>query len=376
MRAGGKCWTECEYVTEIRRQRYYVVSRYIEWWRVNTTLKEYYEVVTGPVTSHVGTGIAVATASQGGRNVMQAMGRETVRALIGSTFPEAVPTLGAAAPGAITASTAIGAVGLGLTIYVSATYLMRNWVEDAVEISHGWELVPEQSGYGDIEEPPVRRSTPFWKRCSEIRDCPEPQEPPKPTEPQEPRGVLPGGGTTPRTPTPGGTSSPPRPGWPVAREQPVAATQTATASATATVTATATPSATATAVATPTPALVTGGYRGSVTVASDPAGHRCCVTPSDRWDVLQVRNTQTGAITITLSNVLPGITLTGPVPGVAQPFTASGAGTVAGFPNTSVAFTGTATAEAGVNGTLTVGANGTLPQGQAISFSASLQRAP
>lgn len=348
--------------------------------------------MTGPVTSHAGAGIAIATASQGGRNIMQTMGRETVRGLIGSTFPEAVPTLGAAAPGAITASTAIGAVGLGVTIFVSTTYLVRGWIEDAVEITHGWELVPEQSGYGDPDEPPTR-SDPFWRRCSEVRDCPEQQGPPAP------QNVLPGGGAVPGIPAPGGTGTS-RAGagqglrglgrwtwllgglllllavalmaWPGGGSEPAVVGQPpVTASPAATTTATA-----ATPTATATPGIVTGGYRGAVTVANDPAGHRCCVAPSDRWEVLQVRNTQTGAITITLSNVLPGVTLTGPVPGVGQQFTASGTGTVAGYPNTLVAFTGTASAEAGVNGTLTVGANGSLPQGQAITFTAALKRVP
>ncbi|HEY4669171.1 MAG TPA: hypothetical protein VIH05_05285, partial [Tepidiformaceae bacterium] len=38
MEEGGKCWTECEYVTRTYLQRYYVVSRRIEWWRVNVAM--------------------------------------------------------------------------------------------------------------------------------------------------------------------------------------------------------------------------------------------------------------------------------------------------------------------------------------------------
>lgn len=387
--AAGKCWTECEYIPRTTLQRYYVVSRHVEWWRVNTTLEGYYNWVTGAVPGVGGMGITAATANQGGRNIMQVAARETVKGLIGSTFPEAVPTLGAAAPGAITASTALVAVGVGVTFFVGSTYLVRGWIEDAVMISSTWELDVERSGFGPPEQP--TEGTPYWRTCSEVRDCPDSK-----TDKTEGHGMVPGTGLQ-----PGGKSSPAavafhRWGWPLGGllllvlffatraviggdgDQPVPLVATAVGSETLSSTPTATNStvpATATApTVAPTLGVVTGKYAGTVTVTTDPAGHRCCVIPSNEWDVLQVRNTQTQAIAITLSSVLPGITLTGSVPSIGQQFTASGSGTVAGYAGVSAEFTGVATAEGGVNGSLLVGANGALPQRAPITFTVTLQR--
>lgn len=136
-----------------------------------------------------------------------------------------------------------------------------------------------------------------------------------------------------------------------------------------------TESSTATTVAA-APGTVSGTYAGTVTVAGDPAGHACCVKPTTTWEILQVRDTATGAITITLSDVVEGIDLTGPLADTGERFTATGSGTVAGYPNTDVSFTGTVSPEDGIDGTLAVGRNGTLPQGEPIAFTVDMARQP
>lgn len=133
------------------------------------------------------------------------------------------------------------------------------------------------------------------------------------------------------------------------------------------------PTSTPTPSATPT-LKVSGPYGGTVRVESDPAGHKCCVKPATKWDVLQVRDTSTGMITITLNDVVEGIDLTGPLARTGERFNADGKGTVAGRPNTEVAFAGTVSPEDGLRGTLTVGANGTLPTGQPITFTVDMTK--
>ncbi len=120
--------------------------------------------------------------------------------------------------------------------------------------------------------------------------------------------------------------------------------------------------------------LVTGTYTGVVTVAADPAGHDCCVAPNTTWQVLQTRNTASGAITLTLGEIFPGVSATGEIAAIGAPVDLATTATIANCPGTEVRFQGTVTAEGGVVGTLTVGANGTLPTGQAIVFSVDLRQ--
>ena len=124
----------------------------------------------------------------------------------------------------------------------------------------------------------------------------------------------------------------------------------------------------------PTAPKVSGAYAGTVAVATDPAGHKCCVKPATRWDVLQRRNTTTGEITITITNVLPGIVLEAPLAATGAPFRATATGTVAGFKNVEVGFEGTVTPQGGVHGKLVVGRNQALPQGQAIYFTVDMSK--
>jgi len=124
------------------------------------------------------------------------------------------------------------------------------------------------------------------------------------------------------------------------------------------------------------PQLVSGSYAGAVKVApgKDPAGHACCVKPTMRWDVRQTRDTSTGAITIALADVVDGVDLSGPLAATGSQFSATGSGTVAGYPNTSVEFDGTATPDQGLHGMLVVGATGTLPTGQSVTFQVDMQK--
>ena len=376
MEEGGKCWTECEYVTRTYLQRYYVVSRRIEWWRVNVAMRDYYDFVTGPVTGLTGMGVGVATASAGGRTVMQGMARETVKAMVGRSIPALVPTLQTAA-NTISVSSGLGAVGLGITIFVGVSYLSRGWFADAVLVSRGSELDPERSGYGPMEEP--TDSEPYWQICGQVRNCGEEGE-------DGEVGSVPG-----TTPVPAGGLTLPAGGclWGIIAAGLLAiaalgiflltrgddgGTLIAVAGATPGATATPTEAPTAAPSPTPTPGIVTGDYSGEVTVAEDPAGHRCCVEPSTAWEVRQVRNTQTNEVAITLFNVVENVSLQGRVPVIGQEFTATGSGTVAGYSNVEVSFTGTASAETGINGVLTVGGNGALPQGQPIVFDVAMQK--
>ena len=134
----------------------------------------------------------------------------------------------------------------------------------------------------------------------------------------------------------------------------------------------------------PTPAgpLLSGTYTGSVPVSDDPAGHRQFVGMPDQLTlaVSVSRNTQTGVITIRLTGDPPWVNLTGtaqfgPAFGATGgDFTATGAGTVAGFANVAVSFTGSVTADGGLKGVLTLGTNGALPTGRAISYAPSLTK--
>lgn len=123
------------------------------------------------------------------------------------------------------------------------------------------------------------------------------------------------------------------------------------------------------------PPLVSGRYAGTVRVRDDPAGHACCVHPASAWEVLQTRDTRSGAISIKLGGVVEGIELSAPLEGTGVPFTATGTGTVAGRAGTEVSFTGTVTPQGGVHGVLTVGGNRTLPTGQAITFTVDMAKA-
>lgn len=416
VKQGDKCWTECEYTTRHWIIRRFVVSRWIEWWRVNTALKSYYDFVTGEnigvpagVVGVAGTAMGVAESGAAATGVATA-GTATYGAVAGTTITlstgaavtttvtstgvttvSAGTTLAAGA-GSVTAAGAVGAAGLGITIFVSLTYLMRHWVEDAVLISGTWELVRVEFSDEEIEREDYET---VWRICGEIRDCPDPPvdppvdppPPPPPSPPPPPPPVDDGPKVDPVTPKQPWEQVPCLfwplilvfifilvVGWWVFIRDDGGSTATTPTEVPAAATSVTSPVAAASPSA--TPGLVTGNYTGTVTVKDDPAGHNQFITVAKTWNVQQVRNTQTNAITIALSNLLPGVQLTGPVPVSGQEFTATGFGTVAGNVSVKVDFTGSVSAEAGLSGVLAVGTNGSLPQGKAITYNVKMTKQP
>jgi hypothetical protein len=162
---------------------------------------------------------------------------------------------------------------------------------------------------------------------------------------------------------------------PASTAPPVATTVVTETTTNVAVTTTSSTTTTTSSVTTTTvPRRVSGTYTGSVTVADDPAGHACCVDPNTTWEVLQTRNTETGVITLTLTGVFDDVVLVATIPGTGAPVDMATTATIAGFPGTEVRFQGTVTPDGGVVGTLTVGGNGTLPTGRAITFAVDLSQ--
>jgi len=133
------------------------------------------------------------------------------------------------------------------------------------------------------------------------------------------------------------------------------------------------PTTTPTPTPTPTPTQKPwmGGLFSLVTsVLSDPAGHRPYV---NLFNTINATVDVVGDPTITVSGNGNWVT----VNGLVQPdgsFTATGRGTVAGYPNVSVVFKGTWTQYGGFSGQYTMGAGGELPTGQAITYSVTATR--
>lgn len=114
---------------------------------------------------------------------------------------------------------------------------------------------------------------------------------------------------------------------------------------------------------------ISGVYRGAVTVIGDPGKHED-VVPARTWTVLQPR----GSTDVELSDIFVRLVLKGSIEAPGKSFVASGTGVVASRPGVFVSFSGTVTARDGVKGTLTVGGNKTLADGQTISFSVDLRK--
>jgi hypothetical protein len=180
----GKCWTECRVIERTYETPYFMVTQYVERWRINRSLKSWYETVTGEAQTMGSTGVTIATTVVGKKTIAEHAAK--------SVFVNATAKLMGKQAATQVAKTAVGemvglgagagaAIGLGVTLFVATSYLMRHFVQDAVRISASWELVSGLSDYGD--EKLVKQTTAFWKRCGEIRDClaPEPKTPEKPT---------------------------------------------------------------------------------------------------------------------------------------------------------------------------------------------------
>jgi hypothetical protein len=110
-----------------------------------------------------------------------------------------------------------------------------------------------------------------------------------------------------------------------------------------------------------------GDYNVNISVKSDPAGHAPFIGQMPNKLKASISGSQ---ITITGSGAW--VTVSGTLNSDGS-FTAIGTGTVADFPNVSVRFVGTITAQ-GLNGDYTVGANGELPTGKPITYSINGQK--
>jgi hypothetical protein len=125
---------------------------------------------------------------------------------------------------------------------------------------------------------------------------------------------------------------------------------------------------------TATPVQASGDAVVKLTVVYDDAGHKIFVALEDTSNVGTEIAEGMAALTFKSANGATEITLSGPIDenGNAD---LSGSGLVAGFPDVSGTFVGTVeVAPDGsivVNGELTLGANGELPQGEPIIYEAS-----
>lgn len=104
-----------------------------------------------------------------------------------------------------------------------------------------------------------------------------------------------------------------------------------------------------------------GIYEVAIEVESDPGGHSEFI-----GDFPPTVEVAIAGHDITVTGVAPWVGVTGAIADDGG-FTCSGSGTVAGFPDVSVTFEGTA-APTGLTGTLTIGAGGELPGGEAAVY--------
>jgi hypothetical protein len=123
--------------------------------------------------------------------------------------------------------------------------------------------------------------------------------------------------------------------------------------------------------------ILSGGYLETVQVKKDvPGSAKFINMPGQiKLDILIQRDVTTGKITISMTGPFPWISLDGTAQ-FGQSFTvsggdfeASGEGTVAGYPNVKVDFTGSVIARTGLQGDLSMGTNGALPTGQPTTYS-------
>ncbi len=150
-----------------------------------------------------------------------------------------------------------------------------------------------------------------------------------------------------------------------------AAGPTSTAEPTSTAAPAAEPTATAapTAVPTPAPVSLSGTYPSLIFVSLDPAKHDDFILLPSHL-ALEVVQSQ-----LTIRGPDPWVEVTGTVADGGGSFTATGRGTVAGFPYIAVTFEGTLTSD-GLAGDYTMGAEGGLPTGQAIIYRVEGERTP
>jgi hypothetical protein len=123
--------------------------------------------------------------------------------------------------------------------------------------------------------------------------------------------------------------------------------------------------------------ILSGDYQENVQIKQDGAGHGPFVGMPEqiKLNLLVDRDLTTGLITITMTGPPPWVALSGSAqfgPSFTVSggnFDASGEGTVAGRSAVKVDFSGSVIAGTGLQGDLSMGTNGALPTGQAITYS-------
>lgn len=125
---------------------------------------------------------------------------------------------------------------------------------------------------------------------------------------------------------------------------------------------------------TATPAPVSGNANVNLTITYDAAGHATFVKLGESTTVVVEQSNGIVQLTFSSPDGVTQISLSGPIDedGAAD---LTGTGTVAGFPSVSGTFVGTVEAAAEgtilINGELTLGGNGELPQGEPIIYNLS-----
>ena len=153
--------------------------------------------------------------------------------------------------------------------------------------------------------------------------------------------------------------------------QPTTPTNTASTTTSTSTSTTTSVTTTTTSTTTSVPATATGVWvPTSCTVMLDPRGHDVFIAMCSQLNSFQLTQ---GSITIV--HPAPFVNITGDFDPVSGNFTATGRGTVAGFPNVGVRGEGTiniSTGQARMN--YTMGTGGELPGGQAITYAIQMQK--
>lgn len=111
-----------------------------------------------------------------------------------------------------------------------------------------------------------------------------------------------------------------------------------------------------------------GSYEGSMGVSKDPSNHQSF----GRWPVALDPEVVVEGDSITIS-IIPGWTFRGTISEGGQ-FEAAASGTYAGYSDINATFNGTLTPIGILNGEVSVGVDGRLPGGQAVSYRVDAQR--
>ena len=217
----GKCWTEAQVDVFVYITRHFIKKQWVEFWRIDERLEEYYAIVrdvgqsavdlaadaktaaqtAGLKTSQSGTappspGGVIATVAAGAAVVGPALAADaaiTTEGLVaGVGMGAGVATEGAALYGSAVyaAGTAAGAVGsavvtitgqvlvpaiaitaAALVPFVTTTKVMEQIVKSATKLSEGWELVGPFDAPEDFE-----KSFAKWVPSGPVRDCVPPDE--------------------------------------------------------------------------------------------------------------------------------------------------------------------------------------------------------